>query len=443
MRRAAALVAAVVLAAGCAARAVTPAATPAVPDVVPALLQARQVPAASLVVLRGDDTVVARGYGDATPETVFQLGSISKQFLAALVMRLQEQGRLRVDDRVTRHLDDVPHLGAVRLRHLLNHTSGLREVFTEKEYQAGIEDLSRRREDLRRLVRRLPVDFEPGGRWSYSNANYMLLAEVVEKVTGRPYEVALAEHFFRPLQLSSLRACPSVPDGPGQARGHVIRDGGVVPSAPENMEFIRGDGGLCGNARDVARWLRLLATGRVVSLASFDAMAEPTPVAGGEFADYGFGLSRVPLGGRRKIAHNGAMLGFSASAAYYPDGELTVVVLTNLGDVRTESIERAVARAHLGLPAPDFTEVPLEAAARARLAGTYDIGVFRVQVTERDGRLWLEAPRPGPTTALRPLGGDRFVGEVDPDAHALWIAPDGSALRLEMGAMTWYGRRVP
>jgi D-alanyl-D-alanine carboxypeptidase len=420
-----------------------------------AALDERSIPGLSLVVLQRDDTLLAKGYGFAddarqvpvSATTVFQLGSISKQFLAALVLRLAERGSLSLDDPVARHLPEFARLPPEMLvRHLLNHTSGIREPFMLPEYRAGIEDLRRSAEEFVSILRRAPVDFPPGSRWSYSNANYLILALLVERVAGRSYERALADEFFRPLGLTSLRPCTPLPQERGEARGHVQHNGAIVPAAPENMNWIRGDGGLCGNGLDLARWTRLLASGRVVTPQSFLKMVAPTRLADGRLVEYGFGLSLVTLDGRRKLAHNGAMLGFSASAAYYPDSELTVVVLVNRGDVRVESIERGIARRLLDIPAPELRERALEPEARQRVVGRYDIGVFEVRIEERDGHLWLVMPRPGPTTRLRYLGRGEFVCESDPDACQLTVGGGdrpASDLRIFMGAMYWYGVRLP
>lgn len=425
-------------------------ATAAAGTMASAALGERRIPGLSLAILRGSDAALVRGYGleDVTqsravsPATVFQLGSISKQFLAALVLRLAEQRRLSLDDAVTDYVDGFTQLPpGLAVRHLLNHTSGIREPFTVPAYQAGIEDLGRSAAEWVEILRQHPVNFKPGSRWSYSNANYMLLALIVERVTGDAYEQALTRELFQPLGLLSLRQCTPLPLGPGEARGHVLNDDRIATAVPENMNWIRGDGGLCGNALDVARWFRLLATGQVLNEASYRAMTTATRLDDGTEADYGFGLSLVPLDGRPKVAHNGAMLGFSASAAYYPESEVTVVVLTNRGNVRTESIERAIARRLLDLPVPAFTAQPLDAAARRPYLGTYDIGVFAIRLVEREERVWLEMPPPGPSTPLRYLGHDEFAGDGDPDTTQVrFTRVDGRVvgLRLFMGAMHWY-----
>ena len=408
----------------------------------------------AVVVLRGDETLFARDYGAAdlggavpvTQTTVFQLGSIGKQFLAALIVALASEGKLSLTAPVTQYLADFPALTPeIQVRHLLNHTSGIRELFTLPEAQEGFDNLSRTRHELIAAIRKAPVDAMPGTRWSYSNTNYTMLALIVERVTGQPYEDMLAARFFRPFKLTSMHQCPSIQTTAVEARGYEWKDNTNVLASPENMNWIRGDGGLCGNAQDVARWTRLLATGRIIPSEQYETMIAPTPLADGSKAEYGFALSLVQPDGARKIAHNGAMRGFSASAAYYPETATTVVVLVNRGDVRTEAIERAVARRVIGVPEQNRTAQQLTAGQRQRVAGTYDIGVFDVHVVDRDGQLWFEMPRPGPTFRLRHIGADRFVNDSDIDAGALGFGEgDHPAQRLVlyMGAMHWYGKRV-
>ena len=174
-------------------------------------------------------------------------------------------------------------------------------------------------------------------------------------------------------------------------------------------------------------------------------MIAPTRLTDGTFADYGFALSLARPDKVAKIGHNGAMRGFSASAAYYPITEMTVVVLTNRGDVRTEAIERAIARRVIGEPEQNRTSRQLSPDERQRVIGTYDIGVFDTRVVDRDRQLWFEMPRPGPTFRLRHIGGSRFVNDEDPDASALYFNDDDQPAQdvtLYMGGMNWPGRRV-
>ena len=414
---------------------------------------ARRLPGLAVVVLSGDTPIFDGAYGAAdigatvpvTTESVFQLGSIGKQFLAALVVTLAAENKLALDAPVTQYLADFPLLSPdIKVRHLLNHTSGIRELFTLPEAQEGFDNLARTRGELYDAIRKAPVDVPPATRWSYSNTNYTMLAMITERVTGQPYEDVLAERFFRPFHLPSMRQCPSIQSTAAEARGYEWINHTNTPAVPENMEWIRGDGGLCGNARDLARWTRLLATGQIVPPDRYTEMITPARLADGREVDYGFALSLVRPDGARKIAHNGAMRGFSASAAYYPDTETTVVVLANRGDVRTEAIERAVARRVIGVPEQNRTPQQVPGVLRQRVVGTYDIGIRHVRVFDRDGQLWFEMPQPGPSFRLRHIGGSRFVDDSDVDASAIRFGDGDPAPNMVfyMGAMHWYGNRV-
>ena len=424
-----------------------------------AALASWNVPGMSVVVMRGPTMIVARGYGfadretgtAATSRTVYQLGSISKQFTAAAIMRLAERGKLRLDDPVSRVLGEYRPLGdSVRLRHLLHQTSGIREEFTLPRYGTLIEDTTRQNAELLAMIMREPLGFAAGSRWSYSNSNYALLAAIIERTTGRPYDRYLSDAFFEPLGLSSLHHCAPLPTAPHHARGYVLRDGSIEPSPPENMEWIRGDGGLCASAEDLARWARALAAGRALSAASYRRMSTSTRLTDGTTPDYGFALSLVPLDGNtRRVSHGGRMAGFTGVLAHYPDHDLTVAVLTNRGGLWLESVEQAITRAVLGMPRPPVRDDPTTASLREALVGEYDVGITGMTVTiaDRDGRLWLQWPPPGPTSALRYQGGRTFAAALEPDALRVTFEPAGRDERIDrivvlMAGMHWYGRRI-
>lgn len=423
-----------------------------------AALEEQRFPGLALVALHRDDVLLARGWGredaarqDAvTPRSVFALNSISKQLVAAVVLQLAEEGRLSLEDPAAAHLPDFPGLpGEMRLHHLLSHTSGLRDEHVQPRLVELFARPGTTFAEYAAAARATPVDFPPGSRWSYANVNYLLLTLVVERATGQPLEATLAERLFVPLGLSSFRLCPPQPGRwPGEARGHVLRDGALVPHPPENVGLFRGSGGFCGNALDAARWTRALATGRVVEPGSYRRMTTPAPLAGGGAADYGLAMSLASPDGVRRTGHGGYGGGFSAQIAYYPEAEITVVVLANRFAF-PEHVERGVARALLGLPEPAAREVarevPLTADQRRRYAGAWDVGVHGgpVRVVDRGGRLWFTLAAPPIELPLRHLGDGELVSAEDPDGYRLVVSPDGRDLRLlGMGMMTWYGRRI-
>ena len=449
-----------VLVQGCALRApARPAAIPAsvldeLSAIVAAALHEQQAPGASLVVMKGDEIVLARGYGLETvertdavaPTTVFLLNSMSKQFTAALILQLAEEGRLTLDDPVARYLPDFTHLPpGLKIRHLLTHTSGMREIVAQPELNAVLEKLGTSNEEFLALARHSPSDFAPGSRWSYANTNYLMLTLIAERVTGQPLEDALRARFFRPLGLSSMRVCPPHPGGQrGGARGHTRAAEVYVPHPPENFHLFSGFGGYCGNAVDLARWARALATGRILSAGSYAQMVAPATLDDGRTADYGMAMALVSPDGARRLGHGGYGGGFSSQFAYYPEAEMTVVVLVNRW-VFPEYIERRISRRLLGVPDATLQEAPLSADQRRAYAGSYDIGIpgSYATVVEREGKLWFEFG-PLPPQPLTYVGNAEFVREGEPYGYRLYFGPDGPVREvriLGMGLMSWYGLR--
>jgi len=222
-------------------------------------------------------------------------------------------------------------------------------------------------------------------------------------------------------------------------------DGKFAPAPPVNMNTAVGDGGLCSNVLDLLAWTRALTTGRVVSRASYRLMTTPETVGRGYRPDYGFGLSLVPLDGRRRVGHNGDITGFMSALAHYPEDDLTVAVLTNRARHWPEVIERRMARAALGLPEPVVRDVPLDPGDRRAYAGTYDFGVYPLHVRDEGGRLRFDAGLGRPTYTLLHQGGHAFVAAEDPDAIRLtFTLRSGRAdkLLLRMASMHWYAERA-
>lgn len=414
------------------------------------------LPGLSIAVTRGGRTLLAKGYGfadldgkvPATAETVYQLGSVSKQFTAAAVLRLVELGKVRLDDPLTKFLPDYPTQGrTVLVRHLLHQTSGIKEFFTVKGYdemESGSPD-KYTRADLIDLFKREPFVYEPGERWAYSNSNYTLLSVIIERASGRAYEQYLQETFFRPLGLAATHSCGSRPAGARFARGYVPGENGFAPAPPVNMNTAVGDGGLCSNVLDLVAWTRALTTGRAVSKTSYARMVKSERVRRGYVPDYGYGLSLVPLGGRRRVGHNGDITGFMSALAHYPDDDLTVAVLTNRARHWPEVIEGKIARAALRLPSPVVKDLPLGRGRLAAYAGTYDFGVYPLHVKEEGERLVFYMGLGRPPYELLYQGGHTFVARADPDAVRLTFSTrDGRAdkLLLRMASMHWYAERV-
>ncbi len=245
--------------------------------------------------------------------------------------------------------------------------------------------------------------------------------------------------------MTATHSCGSRPAGERFARGHLPGEGGFAPAPPVNMNTAVGDGGLCSSVLDLVKWARALTTGRAVSKVSYLRMVTPERVGRGYTPDYGYGLSLVPLDGRRRVGHNGDITGFMSALAHYPGDGLTVAVLTNRARHWPEVIERKIARRALGLPEPVVKDLPLGGEGRRAYAGTYDFGVYPLHVKDEGGRLRFYMGLGRPPYTLLHQGGHTFAAKEDPDAIRLTFSVKGGRadkLLLRMASMRWYAERA-
>ncbi|HEV3410160.1 MAG TPA: serine hydrolase domain-containing protein, partial [Chthoniobacterales bacterium] len=233
----------------------------AITAIAEAEMKEQQIPGLALVVMKRDEVMLARGFGredlarddPVTEQTVFGLGSIAKQFVAALVLQLAEEGRLSVDDSVAQHLPEFTQVPPeLKIRHLLSHTSGMREEFVQDDLRELFDKPGTTFAEYVAAASDAPCDWPPGSRWSYGNINYLMLTVIVERVLRQPLEEALDLRVFAPLDLRSMRLCSDQPgDAQGQARGYVLHDRTLLPHPRENVALFRGSGGFCGSAVDL------------------------------------------------------------------------------------------------------------------------------------------------------------------------------------------------
>ena len=310
------------------------------------------IPGVSLAVVRAGKVIKAEGYGIAdvehnipvTPQTVFKIGSVSKQFLATGIMLLAQDGRLTVDDPVSKHFAGTPESwSGITLRHFLTHTSGvLREgpAFDAMKVQPDSVVI--------RSAFAAPLEFSVGSKYQYCNVCYFTLADVITRVSGKPWDVFLAERVFRPMAMTATRVTTTTALVPHRARGYVWRDSGYVNA----MEFLalRPSGAFLSTVLDLAKWDAAMYEDRVLTKSSRDAMWQPVRLTGGESFGYGFGWQLDSVDGHWRVHHGGSLPGFRAEMARFPHDSLTVIVLTNADGARPDQIARDVARIYLSMP---------------------------------------------------------------------------------------------
>lgn len=294
----------------------------------------RRVPSIAVAVLRGRDTLLLSGYGladrergvRATPNTIYEIASLTKQVTASAIMRLVERGALHLDDDVGQFVQQFPRQGRhVTVEELLTHTSGIHN-FTDEPYPETGTD---RHDAVLQWIAAHPFDFAPGTKVAYSNTGYTLLGMIIEKVSGRSFAAFVDQEFFRPLGLQHTRYCDSHPGDSTMARGYRGRDTGYVPTQAINMEIPFAAGAICSSVADYAMWERAFLEGRVVSPASFRRMTAPDTLQNGTVAG-GFGLQVGTLGDHGAFTHGGGITGFESAEIVLPRDSVVVVVFANV-----------------------------------------------------------------------------------------------------------------
>jgi CubicO group peptidase (beta-lactamase class C family) len=371
-------------------------------------------PGCAVAASRQGRTLFARAYGmadmagrPATPSTVYDIGSITKQFTAMGMVLLAQDGRLSLDDDVRRWIPELPDYGhTITLRHLLTHTSGIRDHMNLLAMQRGGSPAIDDGDALEIILRQRELNFAPGTDLAYSNSGYTLLSEVVRRASGRPLAEVAHERILAPLGMSAtaftgneLRdrlALGYVRSGPGWAQAHYpVRT--------------TGDGGMYSTAEDLLRWAEALRTGRVGGARAVRTMETAASLSDGTPLKYALGLEVGEHRGLRTVSHGGAGGGFRAELVRFPERELAVAVLCNAGSAPAEALALRVADGLLGprTAAAQAQEAPPAAAAEdlTGFAGVYVSASGVVRTFEADsGTLRLRVP-PGVVRRLVPLGG--------------------------------------
>jgi CubicO group peptidase (beta-lactamase class C family) len=343
-------------------------AAPAAPDVaaidraVEAERARQKIPGVAVAVVRKGQPVVARGYGLAnvehnvpvTRDTIFQSGSVGKQFTAAAAMLLVEDGRIGLDDPATKFFPDAPsHWSRIKVRHLLTHTSGL------PDYTAGTVNYRRdySEDELLTFAYGLTPEFEPGARWNYSNTGYVVLGILIHKASGTFYGDVLKARVFAPLGMKTARVIseedivPHRADGYRLAGGQLKHHQWVAPRLNTTA-----DGSLYLSLNDMLAWDAGLRAQKVLKPESWKRIFTPATLNSGKTYPYGFGWQVDDFAGHRAQRHGGAWQGFKSHIARYPDDDLTIIVLANLAQANPERISDAVA----AVVDPTLTPPPLK-----------------------------------------------------------------------------------
>jgi D-alanyl-D-alanine carboxypeptidase len=398
-------------------------------------------PGAAVIITQGGRTIYARGRGLAnveartpiSPDTVFRLGSITKQFTSSVIMQLVQEGRIGLDDPLSRFLPDYPQSGAsATVRQLLNHTSGVQSYTGIPGFMGSDANTNRpyTTAQMVDLFRDLPSPTRPGEAWNYNNSGYVLLGAIIEQVTGKAWHEAVAERITRPLGLTTIRYGVGEERIPNMARGYTRDDDVVRLARPIHMSVPHAAGALTGTVRDLAGWAQALHHGRVVSAQSYAQMVQPAALPEGRTHPYGFGLGLGDLRGRATVGHGGGIFGFGTASTYVPSEDLFVAVFTNSDthDIAPDVTMNRLAALALGDPYPEFTAVALDMAAVEPLTGLYRIdgATAERRFFARDGKLYTQRADGPPQEVFSAGGGRFFYGPASLTWFQIRPAADGA-----------------
>ncbi len=330
-------------------------ATPdSVGDYVRGEMQKQRIPGLSLLVSKGGQIVRAEGFGLANvelqvpvkPETVFQSGSVGKQFTATAVMMLVEEGKVALDDPLTKYFPDAPAAWKeVTVRELLSHTAGFTDYPEKFDFRKDWTE-----DELIKVVEGIPLAYPPGTKWDYSNLGYLTLGILIHRVTGEFYGDFLQQRIFQPLGMQTTRIISEADIVPNRSAGYRLVKGEL-----KNQEWVApmvnttADGSLYFSVLDLAKWDTALYGEKLLKRSSLDLMWTPVKLKDGSpnKDGYGFGWFIENRRGHRVVSHDGAWQGFQTTIARYVDDRLTVVVLTNLADGKPWEIAEQVADLYL------------------------------------------------------------------------------------------------
>lgn len=352
-------------------------------------------PGAAAIVVKNGQVVLRKGYGMAnlelgvpdSPDMVFEIGSVTKQFTAAAILLLAEQGKLRLEDDITKYLPDFPTPGeTVTIEHLLTHTSGVPSYTGMPEWFARVrEDM--KLEDLIGLFKGKPLDFKPGEQTRYSNSGYILLGAIVEKASGKSYEQFVEEEIFQKLGMSHSRYGHAEELVPLRAAGY-SRDGeGFRPANYLSMTQPYAAGSLMSTVDDLALWDRALAGETLLKKASIERMFTSAKLTSGRQIRYGYGIGVTELEGKRVQEHGGGIFGFVCYVMRVPEERLFVAILANTDSPSKDpqSLALRIAAKALGKPLEDRKALALDEKTLDEYVGVYQFDDDARRTITREG----------------------------------------------------------
>jgi CubicO group peptidase (beta-lactamase class C family) len=363
----------------------------------------------SVLVAKGGKVVFSKSYGMAdlewgvpnSPTTRFNIASMTKQFTAASILLLEDRGKLKTDDLVTKYLPDAPApWDKITIYHLLTHTSGIPD--DGAKYEPGTPD--------KLVFNDRPLNFQPGEQWAYTNLGYIVLGYLIERISGQTYEDFVHQNIFKPLGMNDSGLMSFVTIIPRRASGYWPGSNGIGNADRPDARIGFSSGSLYSTTEDLLRWDEGLFGGKLLTPASLSKMTTPFK------SDYACGVHVNRVNGHLMIEHDGNNIGYDADMAYYPEDGIAVIVLANLNGTVTGEMTKALAAVAHGEtpPIPSVhREIPLSKEVLARYAGTYQFPHYSLKMVPEGNHLLVEFDNGG-TLPVFPESETKFFSKPWP-----------------------------
>lgn len=403
-------------------------------------------PGVIALVIKDGKTILRKGYGMAdmetnkpqTPEMISRIGSVSKQFTSTAILKLMEEGKLKLDDPITKFLPDYPTQGkTVTVWNLLNHTSGIKS-YTGIETNMTTENKAKNLTHVQLLetFQNIPYDFNPGDRWMYNNSGYYLLGMIIEKVSGMSWDEYLTKNFFKPLKMKS-----TVTDDTKLKSGEAIgyyKDGDnfkvadfVHPSIPYAA------GSIASTVDDLWKWNNAIFNYKVVSQSSLEQAWTPTKLNDGTLESYGFGWSISRVGNQKAISHGGGIDGYLTYVLYIPESKVFVAMLSNNNNNGPTEYAYHAAQVASGQSLEKPAPITMDVAAMKEYVGVYSIDPTQDRVIRLDGNR-LTSQRTGSSVLpIYPYAIDKFYFDGSPSLLFFNRDDAGKIKSMELVATSW------
>jgi len=393
----------------------------AVDDYVRAQMERMHIPGVAIAVVQAGKPIKQQGYGfsnlelktPVTTDSVFKIGSVSKQFIASAMVLLSAEGKLRLDDKINKYLDGAPTTWEpITIQHLLTHTSGLRRE------SPGFDALRSQSEaEVIKKAYDSPLEFQPGERMVYCNLGYFILAEIITKASGTPWPTFFEQRLFAPTGMHASRTTDMKALVTERADGYVY-DGKGAYNNSAILFAVRPSGAFLSSINDLVKWERALRDGKLIPPKDLERMWQPTTLSTGEVSHYGFGWEVDALSGHPKASHGGSLPGFRAFYLRLLKDDLSVIVLANSDSAATDTLAIGIAENFVPGLFPKRTAITVPMKQLQAHVGQYQMGPA--------GTAKVELENDALAVTFGPIGKMKIV----PEAANLFFLPDDRRVQV-------------